>query len=85
MNTFTAAREIKQKAPGLNITGFDVVRVALALILLVAAALKGHQLATEPVANKDIFSYRWSLIAMVEFELVLGLWLLSGGVHGQAG
>ena len=39
--------------------GFDVVRVVLAAILLVAAALKGHQLATEPVANSDIFSYRW--------------------------
>ena len=52
--------------------------MVLALILLVAAVLKAHQLATEPVANKDIFSYRWSLIAMVEFELVLGIWLLSG-------
>ena len=61
-----------------NGRGFDVVRIALAAILLTAAALKGHQLATEPVAGKDIFSYRWPLMAQVEFEIVLGAWLLSG-------
>jgi hypothetical protein len=58
--------------------GFDVVRIALAVVLLAAAALKGYQLATEPVANKDLFSYRWSLALQTEFELFLGLWLLSG-------
>jgi hypothetical protein len=61
-----------------DITGFDVVRTVLGVILLVAAALKGHQLATEPVANRDIFSYRWSLMFQVEFEIFFGLWLLSG-------
>ena len=58
--------------------GFDVVRVVLGCILLAAAVLKGWQLATEPVANESIFTYRWSLMAQVEVELLLGLWLLSG-------
>ena len=60
--------------------GFAVVRVTLGLILLTAAGLKAHQLATEPVLSIDIFTYRWSLAIQVQFELVLGLWLL-GGVH----
>lgn len=63
---------------GRGLTAYDAVRVLLAAILLVAAAFKGYQLATEPVANADIFSYRWSLTAQVEFEIVLGVWLLSG-------
>jgi hypothetical protein len=38
---------------------YDVVRVALGLLLLVAATLKGHQLATEPTLQADLFSSRW--------------------------
>jgi hypothetical protein len=30
------------------------------------------------VTNKDIFSYRWTLMIQVEFEIFLGLWLVSG-------
>ena len=78
MNTPATAKGAKLKAACSNITGFDVVRVILAVLLLIAAALKAYQLATEPVANDGIFSYRWSLIFQVEFEIVLGLWLLSG-------
>ena len=58
--------------------GYDVVRSLLGLILLTAAALKGYQLATEPVANNGILTSRWFLIAQVEFELMFGLLLLSG-------
>lgn len=57
---------------------FIWLRWGLGLLLLVAAALKGHQLATEPVPGVDILSYRWSLMFQVEFEIVFGLWLLSG-------
>ena len=48
------------------------------MLLLVGAALKGHQLLTEPMANTDIWSNRYFLIFVVEFELALGIWLLSG-------
>jgi len=50
----------------------------LGILLLTAAILKGWQLMTEPVANADIWSNRAFLIFTVEFELALGIWLLSG-------
>lgn len=63
---------------GVKVAGYDVVRIVLGLILLTAAALKGHQLATEPVAETGLLTSRWFLIGVVEFELFFGLWLLSG-------
>jgi thiol-disulfide isomerase/thioredoxin len=50
----------------------------LGLLLLTAAVLKGHELLTVPVANKDLWSWRPFMILQVEFELALGIWLLSG-------
>jgi hypothetical protein len=55
-----------------------VVRWLVAGLLLAAAALKTQQLASEPTADRDLFTYRWSLILLVEGELGLGLMLLSG-------
>jgi hypothetical protein len=51
----------------------------LAFLLLVAAALKGHQLVTAPPLGGGLFSARWFQIGLVELELVLGVWLLWGG------
>ena len=56
----------------------DMVLKALGLLLLVAAVLKGHELLTVPVADKDLWSWRPFMIFQVEFELALGIWLLSG-------
>jgi len=56
----------------------DIVLKLLGILLLTAAILKGWQLLTEPVANNDIWSYRPFLIFTVEFEIALGIWLLSG-------
>ena len=50
----------------------------LGLLLIVAAVLKGHELLTVPVAGKDLWSWRPFLIFQVEFELAMGIWLLSG-------
>lgn len=61
-----------------KMTGYDVVRVVLGTTLLTAAALKGHQLATEPVVGAGLSDSRWFLIGVVEFELLFGLWLLAG-------
>jgi len=61
-----------------RLAAYDVVRILLGLVLLTAAALKGYQLATEPVAETSLFSSRWFLIGVVEFELFFGLWLLAG-------
>jgi hypothetical protein len=62
----------------LSIAGCDLVHKILAALLLIAAALKGHQLATEPVLGDGFLNSRWLLIVTVEFELLLGLWLLTG-------
>jgi len=59
-------------------SGYDALRVVLGAILLAAAALKAHQLATEPVIAPGLLNSRWFLISVVEFELLFGLWLLSG-------
>ena len=56
----------------------DIVLKLLGLLLLTGAVMKGWQLLTEPVANSDIWSYRPFLILVVEFEIALGIWLLSG-------
>lgn len=58
--------------------GYNMIRVVLGLVLLTAAALKGYQLSTEPVAQTGLLSSRWVLIVLVEFELLFGLWLVSG-------
>ena len=55
-----------------------VVLKVLGAILLAAAALKGYQLLSEPVANTNIWTYRPFLILQVELELAMGIWLLCG-------
>jgi hypothetical protein len=52
--------------------------MTLSVILLVAAVLKGYQLATQPVLGGGLLDSRWLLIGAVEFELFFGLWLLVG-------
>jgi len=59
-------------------TGYDVVRILLGLVLLTAAGLKGHQLATEPILATGVLHSRWFLVGLVEFELCFALWLLAG-------
>jgi len=67
---------------GVRITAYGAVRMILGLILLSAAALKRHQLATEPVAETSLFTFRWFMIGVVEFEIFFGLWLLTGLLAG---
>jgi hypothetical protein len=62
----------------MKFTGNNLVLKVLSLMLFVSALLKGWQLVTEPVANNDIWLYRPFLIFVVEFELALAIWLLSG-------
>jgi hypothetical protein len=56
----------------------NILLKALAVLLLTAAIMKGWQLLTEPMSNKDIWTNRAFLILTVEFEIALGIWLLSG-------
>jgi hypothetical protein len=70
-----AAPESRQVA---WLTSADVVRILLGLLLLAAAALKGHQLLTAPVTGRSVLESRGFLVALVEVEFLLGVWLLSG-------
>src|SRR5437868_5604700 len=55
-----------------------VLRTGVGVVLLTAAATKGYELATGPVLDGGFWSSRWLLSCVVEFELGLGLWLVSG-------
>ena len=56
---------------------YSTLRLALATLLLVAALLKGHELATEPVAGGTIFDSRPWLVGVVQGQLFLGIWLAA--------
>lgn len=55
-----------------------MVRAAVGLFLLVAASLKIHALASDPFAEDSLLASPRLLVAAIELEIVLGLWLLSG-------
>ena len=57
--------------------GYAFLRVCLGSCLLIAAAAKGFQLATEPTAEVSLMTSRWFLVTVVEFEILLGLCLLA--------
>jgi len=62
----------------------QVVCATVALVLLAAMGLKAHQLATGPVIERGFLSQRWVMIAGFQWELVLGLVLLSGAIRRLA-
>lgn len=51
---------------------------SLGLLLLVAAGLKAYGLAVDPVSPLGLFSAGWFQVGLIELEVLLGLWLLSG-------
>lgn len=57
---------------------FFAVRISVAAILLLASALKAHQLATQPAIESSLLTSRWFLASVVEGELLLGLSLAFG-------
>lgn len=61
-----------------QLTSWPLLSVILGLALLVAAALKGHEIATEELLEDSLLSSRWFLMLVVEWDLFSALWLLSG-------
>ena len=59
--------------------GYRIVSRLIGLLLLASAALKSQGLAVGPVAQIGILGATWLQVAVIEFEVVLGLWLLWGG------
>lgn len=62
----------------LVVPGYGTVRIFVAVVLLFAAGLKAYQLSTEPTLETDLFDSRLFLMSVVEFELLLGTWLIVG-------
>ncbi|HZV04525.1 MAG TPA: MauE/DoxX family redox-associated membrane protein [Gemmataceae bacterium] len=60
------------------------IPLLVGMILLTAAALKTHQFAAGPMTTDVFFTSDRFLIPLVEFELALGLLLLSGAYPKQA-
>lgn len=49
-----------------------------ALVLLIAGLMKARQLSTSPVAPDQWPQALWFWVLLVEYEIILGCWLLSG-------
>lgn len=69
---------LKAPARARQVVPYDIVRIVLGSLLLVAAGLKAHELATEPLLASALLHSRWFLVAVVQFELLLGLCLCLG-------
>lgn len=59
-------------------TRSTVVRIAVGVFLLVTAGLKLYGLGTSAVPRVGWFAQPWVQLLAIEWELVLGAWLLSG-------
>ena len=57
-------------------SAYDIVRILFGIILIVAALLKAHQIATDLPLQAGLRGAVWPKILLVEFELAFGLWLL---------
>jgi hypothetical protein len=56
----------------------SLIRVSLGTLLLAAAGLKLYGLAISPLPRVGWFAEPWVQLAVAEWELILGLWLISG-------
>ena len=57
---------------------FTVVRIVLGSALLVTAGLKLYGLSVSAIPRVGWFAQPWVQLAAAEWEIVLGIWLLSG-------
>ncbi len=58
--------------------GYHLVRILLGFVLFLAAAFKTHELATTPTLGNSLLENRYLLMAVIQFEFFLALWLFSG-------
>lgn len=56
----------------------SIIRLILGTLLLAAAGLKLYGLAITPLPRVGWFAEPWVQITVAEWELILGLWLISG-------
>jgi hypothetical protein len=70
--------DVRIAPPPTSHPGYRVVRILLGVLLLVAAALKAHGLTLDPLSQESFLASPRLLVATIEMEILLGLWLLSG-------
>lgn len=68
----------KRQAPSAKRQALAWLCAALGAVLLTTAALKGHSLLTDFVPGKTLLLSRPVQFVIVELELGIGLWLVSG-------
>jgi len=61
-----------------EVGGLNCLRLLLALLLLVAAFLKLHQLYNRPIVGIEVYASRYITVAVVELEILLAVWLVTG-------
>ena len=76
--------EQRSAAPSRDGRAFRVVRIVLGLLLVTAAGLKLYGLNVTALPRVGWFVTPQIQVAAAEWELVLGLWLLSGAVQQLA-
>jgi hypothetical protein len=57
---------------------WHVLRLALGALLVTAAVLKTHTLATAPLVGTGLLASRWFVLAVAQVELLVAFWLLAG-------
>ena len=78
MSGIVAEHETERAGSATADRGRTVLRFVLGGVLLMAAGLKAHQLATMPSLGEGLLHARWFNILVVEFELFFGIWLIVG-------
>lgn len=58
--------------------GFRPLSILLGILLLATAGLKAHGLTIDPLAQDSFLAPPRLLVATIEIEIILGVWLLSG-------
>lgn len=65
-------------SPAGRAMSYRIVSRLVGLLLLTAAGLKLYGLQSLPTTRSGIFSAAWLQVGLIELEMVLGLWLISG-------
>jgi thiol-disulfide isomerase/thioredoxin len=65
-------------------TASKIVMAITGTVLLVASALKIHQLLTEPIISKGFWESWQFFVIQIPLEMGLGIWLISGLFHKAA-
>lgn len=61
-----------------------LVRLCISLLLVVAVVLKSDGLSIEFASGRPIVPWTWLVVALIPWELLLSIWLVSGMAQRRA-